>query len=80
MRNRAIDIAQPHFFAVQCAVHRDFIAQNNRQLGITWVIDNLQVCFLCRRAQQRLRHIGASLSETGVNDQQRFHYSSPAVS
>ena len=80
MCHRAINIAQPHFFAVQRTVRRDFITQNNRQFSITRVINDVQVCFLCRRAQQGLRHIGASLSETGVNDQQRFHYSSPAVS
>ncbi|MNL73828.1 hypothetical protein D3C87_1993490 [compost metagenome] len=76
----AIDIAQPHFFAVQRAVSRNFIAQNNRQFGIIWVIDHFNMRFVCRRAQQGLRHIGASLSKTGINDQQRFHYASPAVS
>ena len=80
MCNRAINIAQPHFFAVQRTVSRDFVAQYNGQFCIAWIIDNVQMCFLCRRAQQGLRHIGAGLSETGVNDQQRFHYSSPAVS
>ncbi len=80
MGHRTINIAQPHFFAIQRTVSRDFIAQDNGQFCITWIIDNLQMRFLCRRAQQGLRHIGASLSETGVNDQQRFHYSSPAVS
>ena len=80
MCHRAINITQPHFFAVQGAVSGDFVAQNNRHFSITRVINDIQVRFLCRRAQQGLRHIGTSLSETGVNDQQRFHYSSPAVS
>ena len=80
MCHRAINIAQPHFFAVQRTVSRDFVAQYNGQFGIARVISHLEMCFVRRRSQQGLRHIGACLSETGVNDQQRFHYSSPAVS
>ncbi|MNC09037.1 hypothetical protein D3C75_566520 [compost metagenome] len=76
----AIDIAQPHFFAVQRAVSRDVVSQHDDQFGIARVVDEIKVCFMSCRTQQRFRHIGASLSEGRVNNQQRFHYASPAVS
>ena len=80
MRNRTTNVAQPDFFAVQRTVGRKRIAKNNCQFGIIRIINNFQMCFLCRRSKQGFRHVSASLAEISVNNQQRFHYASPAVS
>ncbi len=74
MRNSAVHVAEPHFLAGQRAVVWHAGAEHDRQLRFIRVIDKLQICFLCRRTQQGFRHVSASLSKSGVNNQQRFHY------
>ena len=80
VRNCPGNIAQPDIFTVQRAVVRDGITENNRHFSVVRIVDDFQFCFSRRRAQQGLRHIGACLTEISVNNQQRFHYASPAVS
>ncbi len=80
VRNCPGNITQPDIFTVQRAVIRDGITENNRHFCVVRIVDDFQFCFSRRRAQQGLRHIGACLTEISVNNQQRFHYASPAVS
>ena len=54
VRHGAINIAEENLFAVQRAVSGNFIAQDNRQFGIAWVINDVQVCFLCRLSVKSL--------------------------
>ncbi len=80
MQHGAIDIAAIHFLAVQRGVSRDRSADNNRQFCFVRIIDNFQVRFVSRRAQQGFCQVCTGLPEARINYQQRFHYVSPAVS
>ena len=79
VRHGAINIAEVDLFAVQRAVGGQRRAQRNHQFGVVRVINQFKVRFRRCRSQQGFRHIGARLSESGINNQQRFHYASPAV-
>ena len=79
VRHGAINIAEENLFAVQRAVSGQRRPENNHQFGVVGVINQFKVRFWRGGAQQGFRHIGARLSESGINNQQRFHYASPAV-
>jgi hypothetical protein len=79
MRNGAINIAEEHLFTAQRAIRRQSGAKNDRQFSVVRIICQLKMRFMRCGTQQGFRHIGARLSKSGINNQQRFHYASPAV-
>ena len=79
VRHGAINIAEENLFAVQRAVSGQRRPENNHQFGVVGVINQFKVRIWRGGAQQGFGHIGARLSESGINNQQRFHYASAAV-
>ena len=79
MGDSTVNIAQKNVFTIQRAISRQRGPQYDGHFGIVRVINQLKVRFLRRGAEQGLRHVGASLAKPGINNQQRFHYASPAV-
>ncbi|SSN10450.1 Uncharacterised protein [Klebsiella pneumoniae] len=79
MGDSTVNIAQVNVFTIQRAIGRQRGSQHDGQFGVIRVINQLKVRFRRRGTQQGFRHVGARLSESGINNQQRFHYASPAV-
>ena len=79
MGDSTVNIAQVNVFTIQRAIGRQRGSQHDGQFGVIRVINQLKVRFRRSGTQQGFRHVGARLSESGINNQQRFHYASPAV-
>ena len=79
MGNCTVDVAKVNLFTCQRGIRWQSCSQHDRQIGVVRVINELQARFLRRRTQQGLRHISASLSEFGIDNQQRFHTPLPLL-